>query len=317
MRFEAKKVALSRICLSDETYRITTNLTFDDLSLSIQRIGLMIPPILVGKDSEFTIVCGFRRIAACFHLEYSHVRARVLDSSTTALECIKYAIADNALQRPLNLVEKSRSYAMLSEFYPADSSLAAAASSLGLNDNPTFIKKIIKLCRYPEAIQKGILHSTISLPVALDLGELEPETGAAFVKLFSDFKPSLNKQREMITLIKEIALREAVPALDILNENGFRAILNNEDLDITQKIRDVRSYLKQRRFPALASAEETFQMRLKKLKPGKGLKLIPPANFEGSDYIFSLYFKNLETLKNRRAALDKVIRDPKLKVILD
>ncbi|MFC1516818.1 ParB/RepB/Spo0J family partition protein, partial [Thermodesulfobacteriota bacterium] len=149
MRFEAKKVALSRIRLSDETYRITTNSTFDDLSLSIHQIGLVIPPILVRKDSEFTIVCGFRRIAACCHLEYSHVRTSVLDSNTTALECIEYAIADNALQRPLNLVEKSRSYAMLSEFYPDDSSLAAAAPSLGLNDNPSFIKKIIKLCRYP------------------------------------------------------------------------------------------------------------------------------------------------------------------------
>jgi len=310
-------VPLAHINLLNDDFRITTCEDVDDLLASIQHAGLISPPLLIKQTSGYKIVSGFRRVAACRKLGWKEIIARILEPELNHLACLRLAIADNALQRPLNLVEKSRSYAMLSEFYPDDSSLAAAAPSLGLNDNPSFIKKIIKLCRYPETIQNGILSGTISLPVALDLGELEPETGAAFAKLFSDFKLSLNKQRETITLIKEIAIREAVSALDILNENGFKEILDNEDLDRTQKIRDVRSHLKRRRFPALASAEETFQVRLKKLKLGKGLKLIPPANFEGSDYIFSLYFKNLEELKNRRATLDKVMRDPKLTSLLD
>lgn len=316
MRFEEETLELSRINLTDHTYRITTGPGADGLVSSLQSVGLMNPPILVHTHSKFTIVCGFRRIAAWQHLEYSHIRARVVASITTAMDCTKLAIADNALQRPLNLIEKSRSYDMLSRFYPDDESLSRASTSLGLNDDTSLITRIKKLCRYPLPIQNGILCNTISLAMAGELGELEPETGVAFANLFSDLKLSLNKQREIITLVKEIALRERVSILDVIHAEPFNKLVKNDDADRTQKTRDIRFYLKQRRFPAITRAEETFQSGLKKLKLGKGAKLIHPENFEGTDYILNLYFTNLEELKERKATLDRLIRDPHLIKIL-
>jgi len=316
MRFEEKIVELSSIDSDDDTYRITTHTSIDDLVDSIHSLGLMTPPILFEKNSTYTIICGFRRIAACRHLEWSDIRARILDSDTTKLECAQYAITDNAFQRPLKLIEKSRSYYLLSRFYKDDISLAKVSSALGLDDNLSLIKKIKTICQLSEPIQNGVLFCNISLPMALKLGKLEQDAGDYFADLFSELKLSLNKQREMITLVTEIALRDKISILEVLNDDYLHQVLHHDNLDRTQKTRKIRSYLKQRRFPEISRAEKEFGNHLKKLGLPQGVKLIPPDDFEGTDYILNLLFKNIKELKDHRETLDKLIHNPLLETIL-
>jgi len=318
MRYTEKVVELAAIDAGDDTFRITTNTRINDLVDSLHSMGLMISPVLLEKNSQYTIVCGFRRVSACryLYLQWPDIRARILESETTPLECAKFAITDNAFQRTLNLIEKSRSYSILSRFYPDTKSLSQAASSLGLNDSISAIKKVEQICRFSEPIQSGILSGTISLTIALELGHLDPETGDGFAVLFSDLRLSLNKQKEILTRVKEISLRENISIPDVFKNSDFQAILHNENIDRTQKTRQIRSYLRQRRMPTITRAEKAFHKHLKKLKLGKDTSLIPPDNFEGTEYSLKLNFNNLNDLKSRRETLDKIIRDPSLKKIL-
>jgi hypothetical protein len=274
-------------------------------------------PLLVKKKTGYKIVCGFRRIEACRHLNWADVEARVLESDTKQLECVKYAISDNSLQRPLNLIEQSRSINLLYPFFKEVSVLGKELSAMGLPDNPLIIKKIKALCHLHESIQKGILSDTISLTMALELGKLHQDAGEGFAKLFKILKLSLNKQKEILILIKEISYREDIPILQVIKNDRVQNILTNEDLDRNQKIHKIRIYLKQRRFPAITAAEKKYQNHLKKLKLGNGTKLIPPDNFEGTTYILKLFFKNLTELKDRQSSIDALIKNPSLKKILD
>ncbi|MEE8551915.1 MAG: hypothetical protein V3S72_01315, partial [Desulfobacterales bacterium] len=223
-------------------------------------------------------------------------------------------ITDNAFQRPLNLIEKSRSINMLSGFFKDDSSLAKELSTVGLPENLSIINKIKNLCHLSQPIQDGILSNTISLSMALELVRLAQSAGEDFVKLFGLLKLSLNKQREIITLINEIAHRDNISIQKVLQ--SLQKILNDENLDRNQKTRKIRIYLKQRRFPAITSAEQAFEKHVNKLKLGKGSKLIPPKNFEGTNYALSLYFNSLNELKEHKATLDKIVQDPGLAAIL-
>ncbi len=317
MGFKEKNIQLSCIDSGDNTYRITTKTCIDDLIDSIKNVGLMAPPILMKKTYKLIIVCGFRRVAACQSLGWSNIEARVLDSSTKKLECVKLAITDNALQRPLNLIESSRALYMLSSFIKDNKSLSKEASLLGLPENPSIIKKIKNICLLPEPIQNCILSNTISLAMALELGTLAKDEGVAFANLFHDLKLGLNKQREVIILVKEIALREDISIMNVLNETDLQKILNCEDLDRNQKTQKIRFYLKQRRFPAITSAKREFEKNVKKLKLGTDIRLIHPNNFEGAIYTLNLYFKNLIELKDRKATLDQIIQNPAIERILD
>jgi len=314
MRLKEKTVKLSFIDSGDETFRITTEVDIDDLTDSINNVGLLNPPFLIENRDHYTIVCGFRRIESCRRLGRSHIEARILDSDTKRLECVKLAITDNAFQRPLNLIEKSRSINMISGFFKDNSSLAKEISAVGLPENQSLINKIKNLCHLSQPIQDGILSDTISLSMALELGRLTQGAGEDFVKLFGLLKLSLNKQREIITLIKEIAHRDNISIQKVLQ--SLQKILNDEDLDRNQKTRKIRIYLKQRRFPAITSAEKAFEKHVNELKLGRGSKLIPPKNFEGATYTLSIYFNSLNELKEHKATLDKIIQNPGLAAIL-
>jgi ParB family chromosome partitioning protein len=317
MRFKQKIVKLSLINSNDDSFRITTQTNIDHLMDSIDNVGVLNLPLLTEKKSGYKIVCGFRRIEACRRLGWTDVEAKILDSDTKRLECIKYAIADNSLQRPLNLIEQSRSINMLYGFFKDVSALGKSLSVMGLPDNPSIIKKIKELYHLPIFVQSGILSNTISLAMALELGRLQLEAGEYLAKLFQTLTLSLNKQREILSLVKEISLREDISILKVLENDNLQKILTNKNLDRNQKIREIRIYLKQRRFPVITAAEKEFEKHVKKLKLGSGTKLIPPDNFEGTTYTLKLFFKNLIEFKDRKASFDALIKNPSLNKILD
>jgi len=317
MRCKQKIAKLSLIDSKDNSFRITTQINVDHLMDSINHVGMLNLPLLVEKETGYKIVCGFRRIEACRRLNWADVEVRILESDTKKLECITYAITDNSLQRPLNLIEQSISINLLYPFFKDVSVMGKELSAMGLPDNPSIVKKIKELCHLPESIQNGILSNTISLAMALELGRLQQDAGEGFAKLFETLKLSLNKQKEILTLVKEISLREDIPILKVIKNDRVQKILTNEDLDRNQKIRKIRIYLKQRRFPVITAAENKFENQLKKLKLGSGTKLIPPDYFEGTTYILELFFKNLNELKDRQASIDALIKNPSLRKILD
>ncbi|MEA3279010.1 MAG: ParB/RepB/Spo0J family partition protein [Thermodesulfobacteriota bacterium] len=301
-----KSVKLASIDLEDKTYRITTRSDVDDLINSIKNIGLINPPLLKMVGSGYTIVCGFRRINACKSLGRLRIEAVIVDFDVSRLECVKLAITDNALQRQLNLVEKSRSINMLSRFYSDYKSLSKAASVLGLPENPSLIKKIESICKLPRAIQNRILSETVSLSVAIELGMFNSDIGISFANLFDDLKLSLNKQREIITFIKEISIRDDISIMEVLQGSDLLEILNDNNLDRSQKSQKVRFYLKQRRYPEITSADKQFRQNIKELRLGNNIRLIPPNNFEGATYILKLSFNNPGELQDSLEVLNSI-----------
>jgi len=224
-------VPLAGINLQNDEFRITTREDLDELSTSIQRVGLISPPVLIRRACGFTIASGFRRIAACRKLGRQEIIGRILEPEPGRLACLKLAIAANALERPLNLIETSRAFQKLSAFSNSLKELAETASSCGLPANPSIIDKIINLCRLPLPIQTSILSETISLSMANDLARLAPDTAVDFARLFEQLKLSLNKQKEIVTLMGEIACREGTSIRRVLACDTFQRILADEDLD--------------------------------------------------------------------------------------
>ncbi|MCJ7540672.1 MAG: ParB/RepB/Spo0J family partition protein [Desulfobacterales bacterium] len=317
MRFREKIVNLSQIDFSDDAFRITTEKQVDDLMRSINHVGIMHLPLLLKKETTYTIVCGFRRIEACRRLNWFKLEAMILEADTMRLKCIKYAITDNAFQRPLNLIEKSRSIEMLFDFFKDINRLSEELSVLGLSEHPSMIKKLKGICHLPKPLQNSILSNTISLSMLLELAGMSWDDAKDFITLFNTLKLSLNKQREIVTMVKEIAIREDKSILQVIEESHLKKILMNEDLDKNQKAHNIRIYLKQRRFPSIAVIEKSYEKYRQKLNLKSGFKLIPPINFESSTYTLQLSFNNMTQLKGLKTAFDAIMENPSLKKIVD
>lgn len=317
MRYRLKIVDLSEIDLGDDAFRITTERQVDDLMHSINHVGILHHPLLLKKEATYTIICGFRRIEACRRLNWSELEAMILGPDTIRLKCIKYAITDNAFQRPLNLIEKSRSIGMLSDFFKDINSLSEELSLLGLFEHPSMIKKLKGICHLPELFQNSILSNTISLAMVLELAGMSEDDAKGFIKLFNTLKLSLNTQREIVTLIKEIAIREDKSILQIIEESRLNKILTDEDLDKNQRAHKIRIYLKQRRFPTIAVIEKSYEKYHQKLNLERGFKLIPPTNFESPTHTLQLSFNNMTQLKGLKTAFEALMENPYLKKMVD
>ena len=316
MQFKEDTVPLSAIDTNDSYYRITTNTSFEDLGTSIEVVGLLNPPFLSRQPSGYRIVAGFRRINACQSLGWSKIEAKVLEPGKPDIECVKLAVTDNSFQRSLNLIEISRSVGLIRSVIENDGILLKTATQLGLPNNLSILKKAETLFHLPWPIQEGILSGSISLAVALSLAKLKDDDAVGFTEIFATLKLSLNKQREILTLAGEIAVREDISVRELLEGKEIRDIIGADDLDRTQKTRNLRLYLKRRRFPELITAEKNFKSGLKKLKLGPGVQLNPPKYFEGKTYILNLSFDNLTELEDRKKTLEKMLKDPNLAAVL-
>jgi ParB family chromosome partitioning protein len=316
MFFRTESIPFSSIDATNETYRITTESAVDDIVTSIECSGLINSPILIKEDSSYRILSGFRRIKACQILGWDEIPARLIGPETPLMDRIKVAIAENSFQRPLNPVETSRALNLLSNAFADANELAEEASALGLPGNAALIMKLMDLCRYPKQIQDAVISGSVSLSMARALSRMEAAVAIQLTHLFCDLKIGLNKQREIITLIQDIAKRDNLTQSAVLNSAQRLDILKDKDIDKTKRYQRMKHYLKGRRFPALSQAEAMFEIYKRKLNLGNRIKLIPPPYFEGDTFTFSILFNNRVELTDSVAKLDKVIQNPNFKHIL-
>ena len=310
-----EKISLTSIDTNNNRFQITTKTDINELVCSIRDLGLINYPVIKEQGASFIIISGFRRIAACLRLGFSDVPVRIIDSKVDKIEIARIAITENSLQRSLNLVEQSRCYVILSEYYNDDKSMALAASSLCLQDNISLINKIKKISLLPDFIKQSILTDTISLSMAIELGELEQNTAIEFAELFVHLGLSLNKQREIIEFVKEIAIIEDISIYKVLFSDDLRNILNNDDLNKTQKTQLIRFYLKNRRYPLITKAQKKYEQLIKDLKLGRGMQLVTSKNFENTSHIISLTFNNMAELDKLKKKLNSISKSPIFKKI--
>jgi ParB family chromosome partitioning protein len=307
---------VSDIRFEDETYQITTATCNQALVDSIREVGLINPPLVFrGKTATYTIISGFRRIAACRELNISRIAAKVVAPETNILDCVKLAIADNASHRSLNMVETSRALNLLSENFIDLQSMGETAQNLGLPGNPEIMTKIMIITRLPQTIQNGILENRISLKMAIALGHHEETVSALLMKIIRELELNRNKQKEVITYLVEIAAREGLSVSRILESPDIQSILSDGKLDNIQKTRKLRTHLRRKRYPHLFQTEEMFKRNLKQLKLGNNITLTPSNYFEATSYTLSMTFSNRAELKQRLQTIIRHIESPHLKAI--
>jgi ParB family chromosome partitioning protein len=317
MIFLEETVDLARIDSGDGAFRITTRRRTDDIRHSIPIIGLLSPPIVSAKAEKYRIVSGFRRIAACREIGRNRIRARILPEETDPVICVRLAVADNALQRPLNLIEQSRALNLLATVFSDPVQANTAASLFGLPAHPTLVKKILPLCRLPETIQEGVLTGGITLAIAEELQRYEPETAVALVRLFEGLKLGLNRQREVLGLMDEIAGREDTPLLDVLNDRPVQELVSDPETDSARKSSRLLDLLKRRRYPHIYRKADAFQRDVANLKLDSGIHLTPPKHFETGRYTLAVTFSTAAEYAERIESIVKLADHPAFKKLLD
>jgi len=310
MDYDIHTVSPDRVDTADHTFKITTTSDKTELIPSIRSVGILHPPILIEKGKRWRVVCGFRRISASGALGMKEIPAFVLRGRSLE-QCARVAISDNACQRSLNVVEQARAYALLRriEKRPEDWKTSAVAS--GLPASQSAMERILPVADMPASLQNGLLAGNIALPVALQIDRLADTDASALANLFGKISVGLNVQRELLDTILDISKRDRSTVADLIRHEEIDAILNNAEIPVPQRVQQLRHLLKNKRYPSLCRAEQSFNDMVKSLKLDSHLQLHPPRFFEGKTYRANLSFDSCEQLRLLQAELDKLIHHPK------
>lgn len=311
-------VPIQKIDLNDRRYRISTSGPSASLVASIDALGVLTPPKIIPIKKSYTIVSGFKRIMACNQLGVKKAPAQILNPDLPREQCINTSIAENAFIRSLNLVEQSRAIRMLDSLYKEQARLCRAATFLGLSVNPDMVKKLRTVGEMHSVLQSAVINGHVALPMALRLYKMDDKpTANRITKIFSEIGLGLNRQREFLDWLVEIARRDGTSILFILDEEPISEILNDDDLDRKQKGRLVRQYLIEKRYPEISKAEQRFSDALKRLRLEKGVRLNAPAFFESQTYRLQIDFNDYKELISKYRNLEGVISSNTMKLILD
>ena len=227
-----EKIGLSRLDLSNHFFKITGARDFGGqketlspiaLKSSISRLGLMSPPILKAEASgHYLVVSGFKRIAACRDSGWREIPAFVFDPETDDGLLMRLAIADNAFHRPLDVVEQAAAVSKLLPYLPADkASWTAQFQEIGLDIHPGMIDKLRKIHGAATDLKAEMASGNISLTVGLELMEMDAASGDALLMIFKALHPTLNHQKEMIRMARDIAGREEHAVSRIIEALGI------------------------------------------------------------------------------------------------
>jgi ParB family chromosome partitioning protein len=318
MQITADRIEINQIDLNDITFKITTDISTDDLIESIKNVGLISPPILrYTADKRYIVVSGFRRVGACRSLGWQHIDARVVSETQSDLNPLKLAIADNCLNRQLNVIEQSVSISKLSVFFPDDISLSRESQKIGLNVNPKLLKKLRKINSVDNDLKEKISAGIIPFSIGLELSEMDQSEAIAISKIIEQLHLTLNHQKEIIRLAQEGARLNNVPILDVIKDCNVTDVINDPELDRNQKIKRIRRYLKQIRYPEIVRFETNYLTCLQRMKLPESIQLNPPADFEGNNFSMVLHFQDLKQFKTANDRLNELQDHPDFAKILE
>jgi ParB family transcriptional regulator, chromosome partitioning protein len=317
MEFEHRSVPLDRIDDADTTYRISFGSSTQAIEASIRQIGLINPPILLPGREYHIIISGFARISACRRLGWHRIAARCLSAEVPYLRRVLLAIADNAGQRELNVVELARSIGLIAGQAADHDQQTILLCSLGLQVNRDLVQKLGQILQMTDRLQSGLAEGTIALPVALRLHAMrDRESAEELAKLFQELRLGLNRQRELLDWTQGIEMREGLCTVQILNQDPIAAWRRDETKDRGHVSQLIRQYLKNRRYPEITAFERHYAKCLQELKLPKNLRIEAPPHFEGRTFCLRYDFQNQRDLSDLNRELQRIIGSPALSEIL-
>jgi ParB-like chromosome segregation protein Spo0J len=315
-------VALEKVNLTADKFRITFRGSLDALTASVKRIGVINPPLLMesGEAERFIVICGYRRLLACRTLSVSRVRAWVYRrGEIDDLGAFLTNLFDNLSIRDLNDIEKSIVVRkLLFDFKMSrERVIREYLPLLKISPHGVMLEKYLKLDVLEEALKKALATGEIAFPTAARLSGFTAADRSAVFTLITGLKLGINRQKELIEWLEESSHRDAMPIAEILKDPEIQSLAADEQLPLAQRAERLRWVLRQRRYPRLSAAEERFAEGRRRLDLPEKIALTHAAFFEENRLKIQFEFASAAELAEMAQRLQRAAQSSELADLLD
>jgi ParB family chromosome partitioning protein len=311
MGMKLEKVSLDEIDLCDHRFRISYYFELKNLLLSIEKIGLVYPLLVVKRTSpQYILLSGWKRIAACLELSLPRIPVFILDEKDDG-QAFLISLYENLSIRKFNLLEKAEVLRVLNGFIPDEKRIVK--SFLPIFEIPatlSYLDIYLKIARLTPGCKEMIFQKKIPLSVVEFLIEFAPEEQELLLPILKPL--SVNKQKQFMEDLHDLSRRIQETPQKVLSAPDMRSILKKESLLPPQKAELVRSLVKKKRYPHLSVWEESFKAVLKKNRLSSDVTYDAPSFFEDGEFSVTFDLKSKDSFQEKIAKLQELISDETL-----
>lgn len=293
-------IPTSNLNVADDSYRITFAPKLDALKRSIKTVGLIVPiNVRHTPEGTYQIVTGYKRVLVMQELGRQSVPALVHEpGDLSPTQAFLWNLHDNAITRPLNLIEKSTALVKLSQFYSMSEEDLVKQFLPLLDEEPSYkiLHQLLSLSSLTEPLKNHVVMSDLSLSSAGRVAEFSSSTQQALLPVLAHIRPSTNKLNELLSLIREISARDGMSVEDILSHYQLLQVVADPSTAPTDKVRALRQALKGLRLPQLTERQKRLSELIDNLALPESAKLVADPYFENQKMKLEYQFSQPEEL---------------------
>jgi ParB family transcriptional regulator, chromosome partitioning protein len=166
----------------------------EQLSTSIQDIGLLQPILVRTLDNHYEIVAGNRRFQACKRLGWKKIGCHIIELDDK--RAFEISLVENIQKKTLSPVEEATAF----KVYVADFGWGGVSDlSARIGKSVSYITKRIKLLNLPSDVLQSITNNRIETSIAEELLSIkDKDRQSMLANLISDRRLSMRATRRLV-----------------------------------------------------------------------------------------------------------------------
>lgn len=339
MKKNYKEINTRDILLNQKPFSFSFPEFDQNLLDSISNIGLINPPILLlGKNNKFLIVSGLRRVLVCKKSGVEKLPCFIIKEKVADYEnFILLNLRINLSHRELNDVEKANLFKLLIEAgVTRENIIKKYMPELKLEKSRKIYEDI--MCLHSLDIKSKMKLNEWGLPLQTSaaLARYSKADRDAIIKLAETLSPGINRLKEIIMLLEDIALAQKCSIADIIKMHSPVQDLNNNVSANKYSVHDFRSRKKEQvenlrhklrelKYPQLAGLENKWNKCVRNLHLPPNIKIRPPASLDltaipsqgsGEKIKIEISFSTKKTITLSIQKLDEILNSGALEKVI-
>jgi len=273
---------------------------------SVLQSGIRTPIRLHSHQGRYRMISGFKRIAICRTLGWKSVPAELVDEIGVA-EVFSHVIHEQSALFPLTLVEKARGIGICEALgMKRDRITEEILPVLDLPFRRDLFDQLQKIRELPDFVQIYLEQFDISLKKAGMFSGWADGELKNIIRMADTLQLRPEELSRIILMIHDIGKRESLSFEEIYKDCRLDSLIGSA-LSRNERIQELKTRLKTRRFPRLVHWQNTLETSRKALNLPASLRLFWDENLEAPGVVLQARLQTEQDIQ----ALDVFIHNSK------
>jgi hypothetical protein len=302
-----KTQTIENILISQITYKNDFDINFpysaESLEESIRNKGVITPLLAYKSEQKYVLIDGFQRfrIAKQLHIESLPLNIIKLADDFEEMLLLRYNLLIS-VNDDLNVLQKAHFFKLIKTHFGATKSMAKWLQLLKIPKDHQ-IAKILSWSQntFRYLIKYNVSYNQIKLFFDFNNDDIE-----ILFNLASRLSMRPVEFIKLGEILNECALNEQSSIKNILEDDLYKQILTNDEINRNQKINQLKDAVYKRRFPVISDYRQRMES-LNKQFNSSGFTVNYDKNFERSGLQLNSLIKNEDDIKKLQEALNNSV----------